>query len=133
MKTRVGVKCMSEEYCSIYDIRFLMKRGIILSPPLWRTLKALIELGEATADDLSKKTGRPRTIESRYLAELNRLGIIARKRVSRRVYYMEAITAVKKALKELGPDIQVEQLAHQISLPADIVRIIVEKIKAGKA
>ncbi|RLG79552.1 MAG: transcriptional regulator [Thermoprotei archaeon] len=123
---------MSEEYCGIYDIRFLMKRGIILSPPLWRTLKAVIELKEATADDLSKKTGRPRTIESRYLAELNRLGIVARKRISRRVYYIEAITAVKKALEELGPDIPVEHLAHQISLPADIVRIIVEGVKAGK-
>jgi len=121
-----------EEFCSIYDIRFLMKRGIILTPPLWRTLKALMELGEATADDLSKKTGRPRTIESRYLAELNRLGIVARRRVSRKVYYMEAISAVKRALAELGPDTPIEQLAHQISLPADIVRIIVEKLKSSK-
>lgn len=114
---------------NIYDIRFLMSRGVILSPPLWRTLKAVIDLKEATADDLSKKTGRPRTIESRYLAELNRLGIIARKRISRRVYYIEAETAVRKALQELGMEIAIEQLAHQISLPADIVRIIIEKIK----
>lgn len=106
-----------------------MSRGIILSPPLWRTLKAVIELKEATADDLSKKTGRPRTIESRYLAELNRLGIIARKRISRRVYYIEAETAVRKAIQEIGTEIAVEQLAHQISLPADIVRILIEKIK----
>jgi len=128
-----GELIMSEEkYASIYDIRFLMKRGIILSPPLWRTLKAVIELGEATADDLAKKTGRPRTIESRYLAELNRLGIIARKRISRKVYYMEPINAVKKALQELGGEIPVEQLAHQISLPADIVKIIVDQIKAGE-
>ncbi len=121
-----------EEYCSIYDIRFLMKRGIVLSPPLWRTLKAVLELKKATADDLSKVTGRPRTIESRYLAELNRLGIVARKRISRKVYYIEPVTAVKEALQEYGPDIPVEHLAHQISLPADIARIIIEKIKKGE-
>ncbi|ADI31778.1 helix-turn-helix domain-containing protein [Staphylothermus hellenicus] len=121
-----------EEYCSIYDIRFLMKRGITLSPPLWRTLKAVLELKKATAEDLSKKTGRPRTIESRYLAELNRLGIVARKRISRKVYYIEPITAVKEALQEFGPEMPVEQLAHQISLPADIARIIIQKIKEGK-
>lgn len=120
-----------EEFCGIYDIRFLMKRGILLSPPLWRTLKAVIELKRATAEDLAKITGRPRTIESRYLAELNRLGIIARRRISRKVYYIEPVTAVKEALKELG-DVPVEHLAHQISLPADIARLIVEKIKEGK-
>ncbi len=119
---------MSEEYCSIYDIRFLMNRGIALSPPLWRTLKAVIELKKATAEDLAKATGRPRTIESRYLAELNRLGLVARRRISRKVYYIEAETAVKEALKELG-DVPIEQLAHQIGLPADIVRIIVEKLR----
>ncbi len=119
---------MSEEYTSIYDIRFLMKRGIALSPPLWRTLKAVIDLKKATAEDLAKATGRPRTIESRYLAELNRLGLVARRRISRKVYYIEAETAVCEALKELG-DVPIEQLAHQIGLPADIVRIIVEKIK----
>ncbi len=120
---------MSEnEFCSIYDIRFLMKRGIILSPPLWRTLKAVIDLKKATAEDLAKVTGRPRTIESRYLAELNRLGLIARKRISRKVYYMEPVTAIKEALQEFGEQIPIEQLAHQISLPADIARIIVEKL-----
>ncbi len=123
------VICMSEnEFCSIYDIRFLMKRGIILSPPLWRTLKAVIDLKKATAEDLAKVTGRPRTIESRYLAELNRLGLIARKRISRKVYYMEPVTAIKEALQEFGEQIPIEQLAHQISLPADIARIIVEKL-----
>lgn len=121
-----------DEYCSIYDIRFLMERGIVLSPPLWRTLKAVIDLKKATAEDLAKMTGRPRTIESRYLAELNRLGLIARKRVGRKVYYIEPVTAVREALQELGEGIAIEQLAHQISLPADIARIIVEKLKSEK-
>lgn len=117
-----------EEFCSIYDIRLLMKRGVALSPPLWKTLKSVIELKKATAEDLAKTTGRPRTIESRYLAELNRLGLVARRRISRKVYYIEAETAVKEALKELG-EVPVEQLAHQIGLPADIVRIIISKLK----
>ncbi len=120
-----------EDICSIYDLRFLMQRGIALSPPLWRTLKAVIQLKKATAEDLAKVTGRPRTIESRYLAELNRLGLIARRRISRKVYYIEAETAVKEAIEEMG-EIPVEQLAHQIGLPADIVRIIVKKLKSNK-
>lgn len=118
---------METEFSSnIYDIRVLMKRNIILTQPLWKTLSAVIQLKEATAEDVSRITGRPRTVESKYLSELNRIGLVARKRVSRRVYYVEAITAVKKTLEELGPNVSVERLAHYINLPADIVKIILE-------
>lgn len=117
---------------NIYDIRFLMRRNIIITQPLWKTLSAVMDLKEATADEVAKITGRPRTVESKYLSELNKLGIIAKKRVSRKVYYVEAVTAVKKALEELGPDVSVERLAHFISLPADVARIIVEGLKTGK-
>lgn len=117
---------------NIYDIRFLMKRNIIITQPLWKTLSAVMELKEATADEVAKITGRPRTVESKYLSTLNKLGIVAKKRVSKKVYYVEAVTAVKKALEELGPEISVERLAHFISLPADVVRIIVDGLKSGK-
>jgi len=121
------------EYDSIYDIRFLMKRGIILSQPLLKTLEAVIALKRVTADDVAKYTGRARTIESRYLSRLNKIGIVAKVKEGRKVYYIEPVEAVKEALQKYGEGLMVEQLAHQISLPADIVRFIVELIKSGKA
>jgi len=121
------------EYDSIYDIRFLMKRGIVLSQPLLKTLEAVIALKRVTADDVAKYTGRARTIESRYLSRLNKIGIVAKVKEGRKVYYIEPVEAVKEALQKYGEGLMVEQLAHQISLPADIVRYIVELIKSGKA
>jgi len=121
------------EYDSIYDIRFLMKRGIVLSQPLLKTLEAVIALKRVTADDVAKYTGRARTIESRYLSRLNKIGIVAKVKEGRKVYYIEPVEAVKEALQKYGEGLMIEQLAHQISLPADIVRFVVELIKSGKA
>ncbi len=120
----------SDEELNVYDLRFLMKRGVSLSPPLWRTLNAVLELKKVTAEDLSRYTKRPRTIESRYLIELNKLGLAARKRVSRKVYYYEIETAIQEALQELG-DLPPERIAHYLSLPADIVRIVLNKLKSS--
>jgi len=122
----------SEEYCSIYDIRFLMNRKITIRPTLMKTLKTVLDLKKVTADVVSQRTNRPRTIESKYLSELNRMGIVAKVREGRKVVYIEAVTAVKEAIARYGPDVNVEQLAHQISMPADIVRFIVEKVRTGK-
>lgn len=117
---------------AIYDIRFLIKRGIILNPPLYKTLEAIVELKKATAEDVAKYTGRARTIESRYLSRLNKIGIVAKVKDGKRVYYIEPITAVKEQVKVYGDNVLIEQLAHQIGLPADIARIIFEELKANK-
>lgn len=120
------------EYCSIYDIRFLVKRGIIITPPTLKTLDAVIALKRVTADDVAKHTGRARTIESRYLAKLNKMGIIAKVKEGRRIYYLEPIYAVQQYYSLYGDAIAPEQLAHMISLPADIVRMILDAIKSKK-
>ncbi|MEM1529102.1 MAG: helix-turn-helix domain-containing protein [Desulfurococcaceae archaeon] len=122
----------AQEFCGIYDIRFLVKRGIIITPPTLKTLDAVIALKRVTADDVAKYTGRARTIESRYLAKLNKLGIIAKIKEGRRIYYMEPIYAVQQYYSLYGDSITPEQLAHMISLPADIVRIILGFIKSKK-
>ncbi|AFK51336.1 transcriptional regulator, TrmB [Thermogladius calderae 1633] len=109
-----------------------MNRKIAIRPTLMKTLKTVLDLKKVTADTVSQKTNRPRTIESKYLSELNRMGIVAKVREGRKVVYIEAVTAVKEAIARYGPDVNVEQLAHQISMPADIVRFIVEKVKTGK-
>jgi len=122
----------SSELCGIYDIRFLVKRGIIITPPVLKTLDAVIALKKVTADDVAKYTGRARTIESRYLAKLNRLGIIAKVKEGRRIYYMEPIHAVTEFYNKYGEAFTPEQIAHMIGLPADIVKIIISAIRAKK-
>jgi ribosomal protein S19E (S16A) len=126
---------MSEiDYCSIYDIRFLVRKNIYLTPTLMRSLEAVIALKKATADDVAKYTKRPRTIESRYLAQLNKIGIIGKVREGRRIYYLEAVSALKDYVEKLGYEqLNIEQIAHQISIPADIARIVLEMIKTGRA
>ncbi|MEM0198932.1 MAG: transcriptional regulator [Desulfurococcaceae archaeon] len=122
----------STDFCSIYDIRFLVKRGIIITPPTLKTLDAVIALKRVTADDVAKYTGRARTIESRYLARLNKMGIIAKVKEGRRIFYLEPIYAVQQYYELYGDAIAPEQLAHMLSLPADIVRIILDSIKTRK-
>ncbi|MEM0001941.1 MAG: helix-turn-helix domain-containing protein [Desulfurococcaceae archaeon] len=119
-------------FCGIYDIRFLVKRGIIITPPTLKTLDAVITLKKATADDVANYTGRARTIESRYLAKLNKLGIIAKIKEGRKIYYMEPIYAVQQYYSLYGDSITPEQLAHMISLPADIVRMILGILKGRR-
>lgn len=65
----------------------------LLSLPdhLRKSALALANLGEATATDLSKETGRVRAVESDYLNQLVSMGYLKKKRKGRDVYfYMEA-------------------------------------------
>ncbi len=65
----------------------------LLSLPdhLRKTALALANLGEATATDLSKETGRVRAVESDYLNQLVSMGLLKKKRKGRDVYfYIEA-------------------------------------------
>ncbi|MEM4717300.1 MAG: transcriptional regulator [Desulfurococcaceae archaeon] len=119
-----------QDFCSIYDIRFLVKRGIIITPPILKTLDAVITLKRATADDVAKYTSRARTIESRYLAKLNKLGIVGKVKEGRKIYYMEPVYVVQQYYDLYGDSITPEQLAHMVSLPADIVRMILSIIKS---
>ncbi len=51
------------------------------------TAMAMLELKEATAEEVAKITGRGRAIESHYLNTLVRMGFLKKKRVGRRVVY----------------------------------------------
>ncbi|MBS7651274.1 MAG: helix-turn-helix domain-containing protein [Candidatus Bathyarchaeia archaeon] len=65
----------------------------LLSLPdhLRKTALALAELGEATATEISKKTGRVRAAESDYLNQLVAKGYVKKKRRGHGVYfYIEA-------------------------------------------
>ena len=61
----------------------------LLSLPdhLRKSAIGLATLGEATATDLSKETGRVRAVESDYLNQLVSMGLIKKKRKGRDVYF----------------------------------------------
>ena len=54
---------------------------------LRKSALALASLGEATATDLSKETGRVRAVESDYLNQLVAMGLVKKKRKGRDVYF----------------------------------------------
>lgn len=51
------------------------------------TMVALIALGEATATEVSKQTGKARASESDHLNQLKRMGYLKTRRAKRQVYY----------------------------------------------
>ena len=61
----------------------------LLSLPdhLRKSAIALSTLGEGTATDLSRETGRVRAVESDYLNQLVSMGLIKKKRKGRNVYF----------------------------------------------
>ena len=60
---------------------------IDLPDHLRKTLLALMKLGEATAKDVSRRTGRSRSIESSYLNQLVRLGYVTKVKRSRKTFF----------------------------------------------
>lgn len=61
----------------------------LLSLPdhLRKSALGLATLGEATATDLSKETGRVRAVESDYLNQLVSMGLVKKKRKGRDVHF----------------------------------------------
>lgn len=58
-----------------------------LPDSLRRTMMALQELKEATAEETAGKTGRTRSVESIYLNQLARMGLLQRSRRGKKVYF----------------------------------------------
>ena len=54
---------------------------------LRKTMLVVIALGEATATDVSKQTGKSRASESDYMNQLERLGFLKRRFSVRKVYF----------------------------------------------
>ncbi len=53
-----------------------------------RTAVALLRLGEATAEDIAKITGRKRSTESYYLNLMADMKLVKKKKVGRKIYFM---------------------------------------------
>ena len=65
------------------------KVALFLTVPdtLRKSLFAVSELSQATADEVCRRTGRHRSIENKYLNELVRAGWLIRQRIGKKVYY----------------------------------------------
>jgi len=61
----------------------------LLSLPdnLRKTAMVMCKLGEATAPDIARETGRERAVESDLLNQLTRMGHLYKKRKGRKVYF----------------------------------------------
>jgi hypothetical protein len=51
------------------------------------TVKTLMQIGEATAENICDSTGRSRSLESSYLNSLTTMGYVEKKRKGQLVYY----------------------------------------------
>ena len=58
-----------------------------LPDSLRKSLLAMQSLGEATADGVSEKTSRTRTLENIHLNQLVRMGYLSKVRKSRKMYF----------------------------------------------
>ncbi len=73
---------------SIPELKALDVTSLLnLSKPLQETAIILMELEEATAEQVAEKTGLQRAVESAHLNELVRLGYIKKKRKGRLAYF----------------------------------------------
>lgn len=85
--------------------REYMSRGfepsVLLDFPdhLRKTVRAVLELGTGTAEQVSEKTGRSRSLESTYLNQLHTMGYLIRERRGQLVHYK---VDFKKAEKVVG-------------------------------
>lgn len=64
-----------------------MKDLLALPSSLQKTVQVIQELGEATSPEVSKETGRDRTVETIYLNQLTRLGYLTKERRAHKIYF----------------------------------------------
>ncbi len=102
---------------------------LLLPDHLRKTMIALTELGQATASQLAEKTGRVRNLESSYLNQLERIGLVERFKEEKHLYFtakQPEISSLHDVLERIGgeekPDDKVaEEIARIYSLPKDAV------------
>ncbi len=54
---------------------------------LRKTILSLLKLGEATAQDIARITGRNRSTESYYLNMLTQMRILKKRKIGRKIYF----------------------------------------------
>jgi len=126
------IQSKADEECGfVYNTLYLYRKGIVFSSPLAKAFYVLSVVKRGTADNIAKYTGRHRVIESRLLSKLNKIGIVAKVREGRKIYYMDPVEAVKEAL-EKNKDLSLEMIAHNLHMRLDIVEDIARCLENEK-
>ena len=81
---------------------------------LEKTKRAIKLLGDATASDVAKATKRARAVESDYLCQLERMGLLTGERVGRIKRFRIATKPLLNASESLEQDLQISQLKSRI-------------------
>ena len=68
---------------------------VSLPDHLRQTVMVMLRVGEATAGEVAEKTGRARAVESGYLNQLVRMGLLGKGRRGRMVYFSAAQNPVR--------------------------------------
>ena len=89
------------------SLRYKLGVADLLGLPdhLRKTMIAVAETNQATADQLAEKTGRVRNLESSYLNQLERMGLIEKFRKGRKIYFRARYVrgpGVRRILEELS-------------------------------
>jgi len=115
------------------DVRSGKPRDVLPGASM-RTLEVVKSRGKVTIEEVSKITGRPKNLESAYLAALHRHGFIARIKEGKTVYYMTKEEAVKEAIKRLGSGGMptIEEIYAYTNISVDDIKEILKKIKHAK-
>jgi hypothetical protein len=100
---------------------------LLLPDHLRKTMITLSEMGQATAAEIAEKTERVRNLESSYLNQLARMGLIDKFRERRHTYFVakEAdISSIQGALTQLRREEKidekvVDEIARLYNLPKD--------------
>jgi len=102
---------MRSETKTARDERMRYRIGIsdLLQLPdhLRKTMIALGELQQATADEVAEKTGRVRNLESSYLNQLERMELIEKFREGRKVYFRARYVrgpGIRRVLDQISRD-----------------------------
>lgn len=84
-----------EEIVNVLKVKAIKNEGSKFKPSilfdlpdhLRLTIRMLLEIGMGTAEDVSKKTNRSRSLESAYLNNLTTMGYVEKERKGQMVYY----------------------------------------------
>ena len=76
---------------------------------LEKTKRAIKMLGSATASDTAKVTKRARAVESAYLCQLERIGLLTSERVGHTKWFRIVMKPFSSAYESLEQDLQISQ------------------------
>lgn len=106
---------------SISDVETLLA----MPDHLRRTLETVLTFGAVTAGDAAQRTGRARAVESSYLNQLSRMGLLEKARKGRNAYFYKDGFSLGQQQKMVGV------MGRYWKLPVEFRRIFWDDLMAA--